>query len=106
MSNGDIVSGTVFDRAEGKIHFTRFQDCQPILDSNKELAGIPQKGDFRHVATIPNVLIEKWIHEEGIPVLGLSKDEFAKLVKRKLDGDFAYLRTAPKLPAYRSRSPK
>ena len=102
MSDGDIVSGTVFDRAEGKIHFTRWQNCDPILDSNKEMATIPQRGDFRHVASIPLVLVEKWINEEGIPVLGLSKDEFAKLVKRKLDGDFAYLRTAPKLPAYRN----
>jgi hypothetical protein len=102
----DIVSSLVFDRADRAVHFVRTQDVEPILDVNKELATIPQKGDFRHIATIPNVLIEKWINEEGIPVLGLSKDEFARLVKRKLDGDYAYLRTAPKPPAYRRPAPK
>ena len=97
MSDGDIVSGTVFDRAEGKIHFTRWQNCDPILDDNRRLQALPQKfaGTFRHVGTVPCVIIERWINE-GVPVLGMSKDEFDRFIRKKLDDpDWAYLRTSP-----------
>jgi len=99
----DIVSSVVFDRADGKIHAVRTQDVAPILDANKELATLPQKGDFRHIGTVPNVILEKWINEEGAPILSMRQAEFARFIRRKLnDPDYAFLRTAPKPQPYRA----
>lgn len=98
----DIVSSVAFDRAERKVHRIREQDCQVFVDTARELEQIQQRGDFRHLATIPNILIEKALNEEGINILALGKKELTRYLRRKLDGDWAYLRTAPKLPAYRA----
>lgn len=98
MSDGDIRSRRHYDPATGNITFERVQDVEPILDSNKALEQLPQKGDFRHIGTVPNVLVEKWLNEEGLNILGLGKREFARMIRRKLDDpDYAYLRTAPKV---------
>lgn len=74
------------------------QDVEPILDRNKELRSIPQRSDWgRHVASIPNVILTKWLNEEwargniGLQPFGREMDE---LVERKLkDPEWAYLRT-------------
>lgn len=73
----------------------RIQDIAPILDRNRALQNEPQRTEsFRHIGTVPNVLIEKWINEEGAPVLAMSAHEFARFIRRKLnDPDYAYLRT-------------
>jgi hypothetical protein len=80
---------------DGKLIFERVQDVEPILDHNKALQNTAQKrGDFRHIGTIPNVILEKWMNEEGAPVLTMSKDEFARFIRRKLnDPDWRHLRT-------------
>ncbi|WP_421722930.1 hypothetical protein [Bauldia sp.] len=97
-ADGEIRSRTHVDRADGTVTFERVQDVGPILDANRQLEQQPQRGDFRHVGTVPNVLIEKWINEEGAPVLAMSAHEFARFIRRKLnDPDYRYLRTAPKL---------
>ena len=72
-------------------------DVEPILERNKELRSMPQKSDWgRHVATIPNIILVKWLSEEwerGRDIRYLSK-EFDELVARKLqDPDWKYLRT-------------
>lgn len=100
LSEGNIISRVHRDRSDGRVIFERLQDVEPILDDNKRLEGESQsrKADFRHIATIPNVIIEKWIAEEGAPVLAMSSHEFAAFIRRKLnDPDYRYLRTAPKV---------
>jgi len=97
-----IMDADIYSRrhrhSDGTITFERIQNVAPILDDNKALEQIAQKGDFRHIATIPNVIIEQWINESGVALLGLPNKDFAAFVKRKLaDPDYAYLRTAPKL---------
>jgi hypothetical protein len=74
------------------------QDVEPILERNKMLRGMPQKSDgFRHVASIPNVIITRWLNEEharGNTQLRPFTPEFDEVVKHKLaDPDWAYLRT-------------
>ena len=74
------------------------QDVEPILEHNKRLRSEPHKSDWgRHVATIPNVILVKWLNEEharGRIDLRLFSREFDDVVKRKLnDPDWAYLRT-------------
>jgi len=51
----------------------------------------------RHIATIPNVVLVRWLNEEharGRTDLALFSKEFDEVVQHKLnDPDWAYLRT-------------
>lgn len=76
------------DPSERKYHFERVQDVEPIVENNKALQSEAQKSDWgRHVASVPMVIIEKWLNEEaarGGPMrfLGPGFDEwFAKKIK-------------------------
>ena len=75
----------------------RTQDIEAIIDRNKFLQGESQKwaGDLRHIGTIPNVILEKWMNEEGAPnILAMPTEEFGQFIKRKLrDPDNAAFRT-------------
>lgn len=86
----------------GDLTVQRSQDCQDILDRNAQLRGMPQKSAStqtwgRHVASIPNVILERWLSEEwqrGNTSLKMAGPEFDALVKRKLeDPDWKWLRT-------------
>jgi hypothetical protein len=80
---------------DGK-HFTveHVQDVAPILARNAQLRAEPQKSDWgRHIASIPNVILVRWMNEDGVNVLGMSSDEWGKYIKRKLDDpDWRHLR--------------
>lgn len=96
MSDGDIRTRVHRDSADGRLVIERVQDVAPILDTNKSLQGEAQsrRSDLKHVATIPNVIIEKWMMEEGVPFLRMEGEEFARFIRRKLaDPDYRYLRT-------------
>src|SRR5579859_2285038 len=74
------------------------QDVEPILELNKKLRSMEQRSDWgRHVASIPNVILTKWLNEEyanGNVNLRMFTPEFNELVDRKLkDPEWAYLRT-------------
>ena len=76
----------------------RVQDVEPILERNKVLRGIAQPSDWgRHVATIPNVILEKWFNDEwqrGNVSIRMFSPEFDAIVERKLqDPDWKWLRT-------------
>lgn len=90
-----VATRVHLDRSEGVVHVERIQDVEPILERNKALQSIPQRSDFgRHIASIPNVILERWIHEEGVNYLALPGEEFARLIRRKLnDPDWRHLRT-------------
>ena len=85
------------DRA-GTVIASATQDVEPILEHNARLRGERQRGDIRHVATIPNVILLKWLneaHARGNTALRMFTKEFDELVERKLaDPDWAYLKTA------------
>jgi hypothetical protein len=91
----------LLDRAERKIVAVSEQDVEPILEANQALRGEPsrRRGDWgRHVATIPNVILTRWLNEEyarGNVSLRMFSVEFDQLIARKLrDPDWAYLRTS------------
>jgi hypothetical protein len=72
-------------------------DLQANLDHNARLRALPQKSDWgRHVASIPPIIMLKWLNEEwhrGSDVRYMSK-EFDEIIAKKLkDPDWAYLRT-------------
>jgi hypothetical protein len=74
-----------------------YQDVEDIIERNKALQAEPQKGDFRHVASIPLNIINQWLQEEwdrGNVGLRMSGPEFDALVAGKLrDPDWRFLRT-------------
>jgi hypothetical protein len=88
----------LLDRTERKIIAVTEQDVEPILKRNHALRGEPQRSDWgRHVATIPNVILVRWLNEEyarGNARLRMFTREFDELVARKLrDPDWKFLRS-------------
>ena len=75
-----------------------YQDCDPILENNKELRSRTWKSDGgRHIADVPNVLINQWLTEEwtkGNLHLRLGTPEWQEVMRKKLsDPNYKYLRT-------------
>jgi hypothetical protein len=79
----------------GTLAVRHYQDCEDIIARNKALRGEPQKRDWgRHVATIPNNIMLRWMLEEGVPVYGMPAHEWDKFLRKKLrDPDWRDLRT-------------
>lgn len=81
-----------------ELTISRTQDVEPILENNKRLQTEPQNRTtpFRHVASVPNVILERWLNEElarGNRAIRWGSKEFDELVAKKLkDPDWAYLR--------------
>lgn len=73
-------------------------DVEPMLDHNALLRTMaqPNTDGLKHVASIPNVIMVKWLNEQwqrGSNVRYLSR-EWDEIVKKKLkDPEWAYLRT-------------
>ena len=73
-------------------------DVEPMLERNALLRtmGQPNTDGLKHVASIPNVIMVKWLNEawsRGSNVRYLSR-EWDEIVKKKLkDPEWAYLRT-------------
>jgi hypothetical protein len=94
----DVITVPYLDRSENLIHFARWQDVENIIENNKRLQTVPQKSDWgRHVASIPNVILEQWLNEEyrrGNVNLRPYTKEFDTIIARKLrDPDWRWLRT-------------
>jgi hypothetical protein len=70
-------------------------DVSPTLEWNKKLQNEPQKSEsFRHIASVPPIVIEQWLVESG---LDYSSPEFKHFMMRKLrDRDWIFLRTTDK----------
>jgi hypothetical protein len=90
----DLVARIHLD-ADGD-HFTleHVQDVAPILARNAALRAAPQKSDWgRHIASIPNIILVRWMNEDGVNPLGMSSEEWGKYIRRKLDDpDWRHLR--------------
>jgi len=85
------------DDAEDKTHVQTVQDVEPILENNKRLQSESDEklGDWgRRVASIPLVIANQWMAEDGVNWLALPKDEKARYLRRKLnDPQYRHLRT-------------
>ncbi len=85
----------------GNMTVENVQDVSDILENNKRLRSIAQKSDWgRHVASIPNVIMTRWLNEafaEGNTTIKLFGPEMDALVDKKLkDPEWSYLRTDSK----------
>ena len=71
-------------------------DVEGILELNKFLANDPEyskkgiKESFWHYATIPNLIIEKWLAEEGIDVY--KHDHWPRVCRKLADPAYRYLK--------------
>lgn len=86
----------------GRLIVERVQDIEPTIEANKKEMGewsghnesSRWKGDFHHVARIPEVVIEKWCNENGFTYADFIKDP--KIAKRFLnDSQNCLFRTKP-----------
>lgn len=85
------------DHEDGTYSVVERQDVTPILETNKAMAthndGYTPSREMRRAASIPNLLIHKWLVEEGWNALDPA---CAKKLKQKLNSsEYLYLRTAP-----------
>lgn len=85
------------DHEDGTITIVERQEVDAILDRNKAMAthndGYTPSREMRRAASIPNLLIHKWLVEEGWNALDPA---CADKLKQKLNSnEYLYLRTAP-----------
>ena len=89
-----------FDASERVHVFERVQDVEDIIEWNKAFQTVDQgrAETFHMIGQIPNILIEKWLIEDGIEYRELmSGDGLERIIKKKLrDPDYAWLRTTSK----------
>lgn len=92
----EVITRPVVDRATGKIAIERVQDVEDIIERNKQRQNERQdtRNGWHMLAEIPNIMIEKWIVEDGVSYRELmSPDGMERIIKRKLrDPDYAWLR--------------
>lgn len=103
----EVVNKAYYDQSERAFTFTQTQDITDIIDRNKELQTLMQdpKSDWRHTASIPNVVYAKWVQEEwdrGNKITQIYGPQMEEIIKRKLaDPDNKWLRTDnPSNPFY------
>jgi len=102
----DVRRRIFYNPDEDTLYSLARQDVEPRLEENARLRSEEQRSDWgRHVASIPNVIIERWLSEAwkaGNTTLAFGSPEFDALIKRKLrDPEWAYLRTDAPPPAHR-----
>lgn len=69
------------------------QDVESILNHNRMLQNdksLTRTKEMRHVASIPNIVVEQWL-KEGINIF--NKEHWQRAKKRLNDPDYKYLRT-------------
>ncbi len=98
-SDGNIVSEFHYDEMQDLSVVRRIQDCEPIVENNKQLqslnSGYTADRSMKRIASIPLVVAEKWIVEDGVNWMALPKHEKMKYLRRKLnDPQWRYLRTS------------
>jgi hypothetical protein len=94
MSGTGVIIKPHLDANGKDLAIEHWQDCEDIIERNKQLRNTPQKSDWgRHIASIPNVILLKWMQDDGVDVMQMRGDDFGKYIKRKLsDPDWAHLR--------------
>lgn len=91
-----------YDAMGDVLHVERTQDVEPIIERNKALvnghqAKRPHAGrysqTYNHVASIPLVVVEKWM-KEGIDFFNPDEKDKRK-IREYLNGEYSLLKTIP-----------
>jgi hypothetical protein len=92
--NGDVSYIGHYEEAEDRMTIETVQDVAPYLEKNRQQAisgTFDKKAPMRKMASIPLVIIEKWLREEGLDVF--NADHQTRLMRKLHDPAYAYLRT-------------
>lgn len=86
------------DETTGRWAIEAVQDATPILDRNKALANADDGGwspsrEWRRAASIPAVVVLKWLNEDGINLF--DRNHWPAVLRKLNDPDWRWLRTAP-----------
>ena len=100
---GDIVSVIEHDDLQKTTTYAQYQNLEPYFERNKRMQtaddGYTDETKWRRrVASIPNVLLMKWLREAGIPVIAFMRKPRAYqawLRKKIYDPDNQFVLTAP-----------
>ena len=99
MGENGIETSDYLDPITGGTHVHRVQDVEPVLDANKAeynshgdlKSSRYGKGPMHKIASIPMIVVEKWM-KEGFNIYTATPQE----IRRKLnDPEYKYLRTMP-----------
>lgn len=68
LARRDGAVRTSFAEHDGKLFIAQTQDCTPIAERAKALhnAGAFGSSDMKHAATIPSVILEKYMNEHRV----------------------------------------
>jgi len=101
----DPISGMTttfdYDPATDITIIGREQDCSALIEQNKLLQndeGYTKQGfknEWWHYASIPAILIERWLNEDGIDVF--NKDHQKAVFKKLNDPQYRWLKTTNKV---------
>jgi hypothetical protein len=93
----DIKESWHYDETEDRLTCYREQDVEPYLNRNKSEYDVDNKRfkseTFNKVASIPNMVIEKWLREEGLDIFNPDHQERLRL--KLNDPAYRFLRTKP-----------
>ena len=87
----------VYDESERKWHIEYIGDTDSIVERNKILQnhtdGYTPSRDFRRVAHIPDIIILKWMKEDGLK--WWDKNDWPAIKRKLNDPEWRFLRTSP-----------
>ncbi len=100
---GGVVSVIEHDDLQKTTTFAQFQNLEPYFEKNKRMQtqddGYTSADKWRRrVASIPNVLLMKWLREAGIPVVEFMRKPkaYKSWLRSKIyDPDNSFVLTAP-----------
>lgn len=98
-SSGGIISEFHYDHSSDVTTVNQVQDVEPIVERNKILRsegkGYSPSRELRRVASIPLVVIEQWMREDGVNLMTMPRAEKQIYLRRKLaDSDNRAWRTS------------
>lgn len=86
------------EEADGTVVFASSQDVAPVLERNKAAQthndGYSKSREMARVASIPLVIIMKWMTEEGWDPFSADPDCQRKLAQKLDSAEYRYLRTS------------
>lgn len=90
----EVIARIHLDSDGDRFTLEHVQDVETILERNAALRRERQQSDWgRHIASIPNVILLRWMTEDGVNLLGMPSEEWGRYIKKKLDDpDWRFLR--------------
>jgi|APSaa5957512535_1039671.scaffolds.fasta_scaffold253589_1 hypothetical protein len=98
-SHSGVTTNFHYDEMTDTSTISREQDVEAILENNKALQthndGYSPSREMKRVASIPMVIAEQWMKEDGLNWMNLPKHEKGMYLRKKLNSsDYRFLKTS------------